>query len=317
MTILLLAERPLRDLRSRALLGGLPAELGARLLVRSTAPNWPEGFAPIPPEADLAALGLTQVLLAGAFQSRRHFEEALELAARAVAAGATLAVRHLTLEAGAVRVAAPPSVGVLDRAAPLALRDHRTADALLVWRVAAPFLLDPYPERHLAPDPSLAAGLPEGPILGLGLLGGPGLQAAITERAAALAALLAPFAGWPILPLAAEAADSPAEDGAATLALARALLPDSRILLPELADPAARRRLLTPARLKGLAARCARVVTSHDLVAALAIGAGVPVLGIGLPGETRIGACLATLANAAPPGSNLAYPERESASALA
>ncbi len=317
MTILLLAERPLRDLRSRALLGGLPAELGARLLVRSTAPHWPEGFEPIPPESDPVALGLSQVLLAGAFQSRRHLEEALELAARAVAAGVPLAVRHLTLEAGAVRVAPPPAIAVLDRAAPLSLRDHRTADALLVWRVAAPFLLDPYPERHIAADVTLAATLPQGPILGLGLLGGAGLEAAIAERGAALRALLAPFAGWPIIPLCAEAADSPAEDGAATLAAARALLPDSPILLPELADPAARRRLLTPGRLKGLAARCAHVVTSHDLVGALAVGAGVPVLGIGLPGETRIGACLATLANEAPAGSNLVYPERDSSSALA
>jgi hypothetical protein len=317
MSILLLAERPLRDLRSRALLGGLPQELGARLLVRSTAPRWPEGFEPIPPEADPAGLGLTGALLAGAFQSRRHFEEALELAARAVAAGVPLAVRHLTLEAGAVRVAPPAAIAVLDRAAPLALRDHRTADALLVWRVAASFALDPYPERHIAADASLALALPEGPILGLGLLGGPALEGAIAERGAALRALLAPFAGWPILPLCAEAADSPAEDGAATLALARAQLPDSPILLPELADPAARRRLVTPERLKGLAARCAHVVTSHDLVGALAVGAGVPVLGIGLPGETRIGACLGTLANEAPAGSNLAYPERDSSSALA
>lgn len=317
MRILLLAERPLRDLRSRALLAGLPEQLGARLLVRSTAPRWPEGFEAVPPEADPAGLGLAGALLAGAFQSRRHLEEALELAARAVASGVPLAVRHLTLEGGAVRVAPPPAIAVLDGAAPLALRDHRTADALLVWRVAAPFVLDPYPERHLAADPALAAALPEGPILGLGLLGGPALEAATAERGAALRALLAPFAGWPILPLCAEAADSPAEDGAATLALARALLPESPVLLPELADPAARRRLLTPGRLKGLVARCAQVVTSHDLVGALAVGAGVTVLGIGLPGETRIGACLATLANAAPAGSNLAYPERDSSSARA
>jgi len=315
--ILLLAERPMRDLRSRALLEGLPARLGATLLIRSTAPRWPAGFESVPPEADPAALGLDRVLIAGVFQSRRHFDDALDLAARAVAAGIPLAVHHLSLEAGVTRVAAPASAGVLDAAGPLDVRDHVTADALLVWRVAARLVLAPYPERQIAADPALASTLPEGPILGLGLLGGPGLETAVAERGAALRALLARFAVWPILPLVAEAADSPAEDGAGTLALARALLPDSPVLLPELADPAARRRLLTPARLKGLVARCTQVVTSHDLVAGFAIAAGVPVLGIGLPGERRIGACLATLANEAPEGSNLAYPERDRSSALA
>lgn len=323
--ILLLAERPMRDLRSRALLEGLPARLGATLLIRSTAPRWPEGFESVPPEADPTALGLDRVLIAGAFQSRRHFDEALDLAARAAACGIPLELRQLTLEAGAIRVAAPASVAVLDAAQLLAVRDHVTADALLVWRVAAPLVLDPYAERHIAADPALATALPEGPILGLGLLGGPGLAAAMAEHGAAIRALLAPFAGWPVLPLVAEAADSPSEDGAGTLALARALLPESTILLPELADPVARRRQLTPARLKGLVARCAQVVTSHDLVAGFAIAAGVTVLGIGLPGERRIGACLATLASAAPQGSNLTYPwaypwsspGRDSASALA
>jgi hypothetical protein len=315
--ILLLAERPMRDLRSRALLEGLPARLGARLLIRSTAPRWPEGFESVPPDADPATLGLSRVVLAGAFQSRRHFDEALDLAARAAASGIPLDVLNLTLEGGTTRGTAPPSVAVLGAVASIGVRDHVTADALLVWRVAAPLVLDPYPERHLAADPALATTLPAGPILGLGLLGGPGLEAAIAERSAALRGLLARFAGWPILPLAAEAVDSAAEDGAGTLALARALLPDSPILLPELADPAARRRVLTPGRLKGLVARCAHVVTSHDLVAGFAIATGVSVLGIGLPGERRIGACLATLANAAPEGSNLAYPGRDSSSALA
>jgi hypothetical protein len=313
MSILLLAERPLRDLRSRALLAGLPAACGATLLVPSAAPRWPEGFAAIPPEADPAAHGIGRVLLAGAFESRAALDAALALAGRAVAAGARLEVTRLTLEGGAVRVAAPPGIGVLDAAAELVLRDHATADALLVWQVAAPFRLDPYPERMIAPDRTLAETLPPGPILGLGLLGGPELAAARAERGAALRAILAPFAGWQVLPLPAEAPDSALDDWQGSLAL----LPEgATVLLPELAGPEARRRL-TPARLRGLVGRCARVVTSHDLVAAFAVAEGVPVLGLGLPGQRRIGPCLATLANALPPGSNLLYPERDSTSALA
>ncbi len=313
MSVLLLAERPLRDLRSRALLADLPAAFGTTLLVPSEAPRWPEGFAAIPPEADPAARGITRVLLAGAFESRAAFDAALALARRAVAAGARLEVARLTLEGGAVRVAAPADIGVLDAAPELVLRDHATAEALLVWQVAAPFRLDPYPERAIAPDPTLAAALPAGPILGLGLLGGPVLAGALAERGAALRALLAPFAGWPVLPLPAEASDSALDDWAGSLG---ALPEGSTVLLPELAEPDARRRL-TPARLRGLVGRCARVVTSHDLVAAFAAAAGVPVIGLGLPGQRRVGACLATLANALPPGSDLLYPERDSASALA
>lgn len=316
MSILLLAERPLRDLRSRALLADLPRLLGATLLVPSAAPRWPEGFAAIAPEPDPAALGIRRVLLAGAFESRAAFDAALALAARAVAAGARLDAARLTLEGGAVRPAAPPEIAVLDRAADIALRDHASAEALLVWGLAAPFRLDPYPERAIPPDPALAAALPERPILGLGLRGGALLEAALVEREAALRALFAPFAGWPVLPLPAEAPDSPAEDLAGSLAAARALLPGAPILLPELADPGCRRRL-TPAALRGLVGRCAQVVTSQDLVAAFAIAAGVPVLGIGLAPDRRIAACLATLANAAPPGSNLLYPERDSSSARA
>uniref|UniRef100_UPI001F333072 hypothetical protein n=1 Tax=Falsiroseomonas oryziterrae TaxID=2911368 RepID=UPI001F333072 len=97
------------------------------------------------------------------------------------------------------------------------------------------------------------------------------------------------------------------DDLGGTRAFAAAWLDGAPVLLPELSDPAFRRSL-DAARLAGLVARCAHVVTNQDLVAALAIARGVPVLGLGAGPDRRIKACLATLANELPPGSALVQP---------
>jgi len=124
---------------------------------------------------------------------------------------------------------------------------------------------------------------------------------------AALRDLLAPFRGWPVVPLPAGEPGSRGDDLAGARAFAAAHLDGSPVLLPELSDPA-RRRALDVARLAGLAARCAHVVTNQDLTAALAVAAGVPVLGLALGGDRRIKSVLATLANMLPPGSALVQP---------
>jgi hypothetical protein len=308
MRTLLLAERPFRDLRSRALLADLPARLAAEepLLIPSHAPNWPPGFAAVPPDADPATLGIARVLLASSYLDRPGFDRVLATARRAVAAGARLELRRVSLDGGAVRwPTAPVDIGVLDEAAVIELRDHATADALLVWRVAPPLRLSPYPERVGPVDPALAESLPEGPLLGLSMLGGARPRAAWQAHLPALRARLAPFAGWPVLPLPAEAPDSELDDLAGSRVFVDAVLPGAPVLLPALADPHWRRRELTLARLRGLVARCRLVVTSQDLPAAMAVGLGVPVFGLTTPPELRIAACLSTLANALPAGSDL------------
>jgi hypothetical protein len=289
------------------LLQDLPERLGATspLLIPSAAPTWPAGFAAVPPDADPATLGLDRVLLAGGYEGRAEFDRLLGLAARAVASGARLEVRRFALEGGTVRVEAPPDIGVLDAAPAIELRDHATADALLVWGVAAPLRLAAYPERAGPSDDALARELPAGPLLGVAVLGEPELRDALQAHLPALRARLAPFRGVPVVPLPAEAPGAPLDDLPGSLAFAEAVLPESPVMLPDLADPAWRRRHLTVPAMRGLVARCAVVVASQDLPAAMAVGAGIPLLGLAPGGNRRIVTCMATLANALPEGSDL------------
>lgn len=314
---LLLAERPFRELRSRAILLALRQSLGLGrhdppILVPTTAARTPPGFAPIPPKPDPAELGITRVVLAGVFEDRPTLNRALALAARAVAAGARLEAWGLTLERSAARRDPPRGVAVLDHATGLGVRDHHTANTLLVWRVAAPLHIGFYAEREVPPDPAPLAGLPAelppGPWLGLSLLGAPEMRATWQARLPDMGALLAPLRGWPILPLPADAAVGETDDYAGSLAFAQAALPESPILLPELADPLQRRRLLSPGRMRGLIGHCGAVITNQDTVAALAAAAGVPVAGLVLGRDRRIVACMTTLANQMVPGSLLIYP---------
>jgi hypothetical protein len=265
-------------------------------------------------EPDPVALGIGRVVLAGVFTLRAELERALRVAARAHEAGATVETLCFSVEREAARIDAPQGIALLDVADPLDLREHHTANTLLVWRVAAPQRIRPYPERAIAPDPALAEALPPGPLLGLAILGGTETQRAMAERGAAMAALFARFQGWPVLPLPVESPGSPIDDLAATLDLAAALLPGSPVLLPDLADARWRRRQLSPARLKGLVARCGAVVATQDLPLAYAVAAGVPALGIALGQDRRAAACLSSLANALPAGSDLVFPPRDQVS---
>jgi hypothetical protein len=309
MRTLILAERPFRDLRSRALLGDLPRLLAssAPLLLASSAPTAPPGFAVAAPDADLAPLGVGRVVLAGAFQERPALERALASAGRAVAAGASLEVLRFGVERGAAQRDPPTGIAVLDAARPLELRDHHTANALLVWRVARMFRIDPYPERLGPPDPALLPLLPEGRLLGLSILGGPQMRAAWTARREELRAWLAPMRGWPVLPLPMEHADSPMDDLAGSHGFVAELMPGATPLLPELADPVWRRRQLTPARMKALVARCGAVVTNQDLPAAYAVANSVPVIGLALGTDRRAVNVLTQFANGLPAGSALLH----------
>jgi hypothetical protein len=309
MRTLIVAERPFRDLRSRALLGDMARLLGgaAPPLLATGAPTAPPGFVAAAPDADPAALGVGRVVLAGAFQERPALEQALAQAARAVAAGASFEVLRFGVERGAARRDPPAGVAVLEAARPLDLRDHHTANALLVWRVARMFRIDPYPERLGPPDPALLPLLPGGVLLGLSILGGPQMRAAWTARREALRAALAPMQGWPVLPLPMEHADGAMDDLAGSRAFLDDLMPGATLLLPELADPVWRRRQLTPARMKSLVARCAAVVTNQDLPAAYAVAQGVPVIGLALGTDRRAVNVLTQFANHLPPGSALLH----------
>lgn len=312
MRTLLLAERPFRDLRSRALLLGLPDQLGggAPLLLSSNAPSLPKGFEPLAPDADAAAHGVSRVVIAGAFQERPQLEQALAIAGRALAAGAALEIRAFTVERGAAMREPPRGMELLAKAAPLELRDHHTANALMVWRSPAAFRISAYPEMAIPPDDGLLHLLPAGPVLGLSILGGGQMRQAWTSRLAELRAVLAPMQGWSMLPLPMEHANDPMDDFTGTRDFLAAALPGTKPLLPDLAQDLWRRREMTPGRMRGLVARCGAVITNQDVPAAFAIAAGVPVIGLALGTDRRAITCLTQLANTLPPGSRLLYPPR-------
>jgi hypothetical protein len=313
MRSLVLAEHPFRGLRSRAIMAevaaALPADPPPFLAMHVAAEV--AGFATVENEPDPAALSVGRVVLAGVFTRRAELERALRVAARAAACGARVETLCFSVEREAARTDQPAGIAVLDGAAPLDLREHHTANTLLVWRVAAPQAIRPFPERAVAPDGALADPLPAGPLLGLAILGDGETRRAIAERGAALTALLAPFRGVPILPLPVESPESVWDDMPATLDFAARFLPGAPLLLPDLAETRWRRRHLTPARLKGLVARCAAVVATQDLVLAYAVASGVRAIGIALGQDRRAAACLSSLANALPDGSDLVFPARD------
>jgi hypothetical protein len=302
LSTLLVTEAPFRGLLSRAIIEAtLPAlRPGPILLPAIDTSQASQGFQP------LGALpaGVQEVVLTGVFLDRAWLETALSIATAAVAAGLRLRVHNLGLEARALGVA-PREVGVLEKAGALGLRDHRSANALTLWRVAAQMRVLHYPERHVAADATLAAMLPAGRILGLALRGQPGM--ADRARLPAILQRLTTGGAWSVLPLPIAGPGTPDDETATTRAVAAALLPEAPLLLPELSEPAFWQREVTPARLKGLVARCDLVLTNRDLPAAYAAGSGVPVIGLADGSDRRIVTCLATLANDLAPGSALLH----------
>ncbi|PWS34592.1 hypothetical protein DFH01_23955 [Falsiroseomonas bella] len=301
----MLAEAPFRDLRSRAMLEGIPKRFAATgpVLITSGGDACPVGFEPVPAVPSASALQARRVVIAGVFSSRIQLERALYVAGQAQAAGAALETHCLSIMDDAARPEPPTGIAVLDTLPAVEVREYRTADVLLMWRVAAPVRITPYPEKDIEPDAAFGAELPAGPLLGLGILGGADVQRDIAAHGEALKTLFAEARDWPVVALAAEGPGAPTYEMRGTQHFARAVLPDARWLAR--ADGRAVLDDITPARLKALVATCAMVVTNQDTIAAFAIASGVPVLGIKLGSDRRIATCMSTLANELPPGSEL------------
>jgi hypothetical protein len=308
MRTLLVTEAPFRDLSYRActLEAAQAIAHDGPMLLSTQAPGAPPGFLPVP--VDEVPPGVEQVVLAGPFLARASLERALATAGAAVAAGASLLVRNLALEGTAAHADPPAGIEVLERAGTLGLRDHRTTNVLTLWRVAAPKAILGYPERHVAPDPWLADALPDGKVLGIAIRGGAEMKKSWGTRLNAIAALLEPARGWPVVVLNIRVPGTGDDDLEATREILDHALPDAPLLFPELEDPLTWRKRQSPARMKALVARCALVLTNRDLPAAYAVTVGTPVIGVALGADRRIISCLATLANELPPGSRLVHP---------
>jgi hypothetical protein len=319
MRTLLLADRPFRDLRSRAILEMVGAQLAkhGEVLVADAPEGCLPPFRPVGAVPSAKALGVRRIVLAGEFTDRVQLERALYVARQGLAAGATLEAWAFGVNGEAARGEVPASVGVLDHASPLEVREHRSADALLVWRVDAAITVNPYTERHVAADAAFTDGFPSGPILGVCMLGGRDAQESASRHGGALRARLEAASGWPLLALPAEAPGSRSDDlvGSRSFALAAGLT--GTWLWPEADNAAPQVAALTPARLKAMVARCAKVITNQDLVAAYAVAAGVPLIATRIGSNRRIITCIAALANELAPGSSFLLPELRDAAPAA
>jgi hypothetical protein len=165
-----------------------------------------------------------------------------------------------------------------------------------------------YPEVDIEPDFSLAdAILPAGKkLLGVSVIPLPLMQACLAHDAARVRALVAEFANHTLLPIVStihrdrsEEDDTTGFAGFVTSFLAR--MP---IAAQELRNRDFWRAEVTPARLKGLIARCDTLLTQRKHNAIHAIGAGVRVLGLHPLEDDSLRRAFVALSARLPPGSH-------------
>jgi polysaccharide pyruvyl transferase WcaK-like protein len=141
-----------------------------------------------------------------------------------------------------------------------------------------------YPEADITPDFVLAKMLlpQDRKLLGLSIIPLAGMGAALRHDAARVRAVLAEFAGHAVVPIASTVHREREEedDIAGITAFLAEFLPDAEIAAPILLDRDHWRAELTPARLKGLIARCDTLLTQRKHNAIHAIGAGTRVVGL-------------------------------------
>lgn len=261
----------------------------------------------VPRDTPVTELRPDRVVLAGPMLPVGGLGQALSTLAAARSVGAEVGVHNLGLAFGTPRpsAAAAALAGLL-----VTVREHRSAEQLLLWGLSTPPRILAFPERAVPPDPTIANRLPSGlpAPLALCVRGNPEFRTAWMADAVRLRALLAPYAGRPVLPLPLSrpgATDRQRSDEAAAIRLfLRDILPGTRLVLPDLLTPDGWAEL-TPARVKGLVARCAAVAAQRDLLIAYAVATGVPAIALGFGWDRRAPVAAAALANHLPADSVL------------
>jgi len=174
--------------------------------------------------------------------------------------------------------------GVIRRAASFTVRDYLGVERVAEAGFGRLPRISLFPEADIPADPSLAdALLPrDRKLLGISIIPMPLMRDCLRHEAALVRALLAEFAGHAVVPVVSTIhVDSIFEDDlVGCLEVLRDFLPDAEIAAPALTDRAHWRAEMTPARLKGLIARCDTLVTQRKHNAVHAIGAGVRVIGL-------------------------------------
>lgn len=197
--------------------------------------------------------------------------------------------------------------GVFARAASFTVRDYVSFEMVAEAGLGRLPRISFYPEADVAPDPALAdALLPAGRrLLGLSIIPLEEMRACLRHDAARVRAVLAEFADHAIVPIASTVhRDMAREDDIAGIAdMLAAFLPAAAIAAPQLLDRGFWRAELTPARLKGLIARCDALVSQRKHNAIHAIGAGVRVIGLHPRDDDSLRRTFVALSHRLPPGS--------------
>jgi hypothetical protein len=198
--------------------------------------------------------------------------------------------------------------GVFARAATFTVRDHLSVEYAAMANIGRLPRITRFPEADLPADPALAdALLPRDgpPMLGISIIPTPMMRDALRHDADRVRQALAGFAGHAVLPVISTVhQDTEAEDDAAGFAaFVEAFLPRAEIVAPLLRDPDFWRAEMTPARLKGLIARCGTLLTHRKHNAIHAIGAGVRVIGLHPLEDNSLRRTFVTMAHRLPAGS--------------
>jgi len=199
------------------------------------------------------------------------------------------------------------ALGVFARAGGFSVRDYLSVERAIEGGIPRTPRLTFIPEADIPADPALAeAVLPRGRrLLGLSIIPTPLMRDALRHEAALVRALLAEFAGHAVVPIVSTVhADTAEEDDMeGCAAFLRDFLPEAEVAAPCLLDRTHWQAELTPARLKGLVARCDTLVTHRKHNAVHAIGAGVRVIGLHPLEDHSLRRTFVTLSHRLPPGS--------------
>jgi polysaccharide pyruvyl transferase WcaK-like protein len=164
-----------------------------------------------------------------------------------------------------------------------------------------------FPEADIEPDFTLADEmLPRGrKLLGISIIPMPLMLKAMRHDAARVRNLLREFDGYGIVPVVStvHVKNSFELDCVGSMDFIREFLPNSDVVAPILLDRTHWHAHLTPARLKGIIARCDALLTQRKHNAIHAIGAGVRVIGLHPIVDDSLRRTLVALSHQLQPGS--------------
>jgi hypothetical protein len=199
----------------------------------------------------------------------------------------------------------PDIADALERLDGFTVRDEDSLAKFKGWGVKREIGRTEFPETYLEPDFSLAAELPDGPILGVSVNNGGAFFAMVRANQEKIAEALAEFRGMPVLPIVSTVHrfSEQENDIEGFKRFAGTFFPDAKILMPETLDRGWWYENMSPARLKGLIARCATLVSRRKHNCVHAIAAGVRAVGLSRREDYGVQSVFDVLASRLPPGS--------------